>query len=167
MCRCVENKESSIIVNIIKSVHRVLFFVTPSLPPKIALWKFWFLTTPYENPMHHNQHFKKHTVAIDPLPPAFSVYSFENVDNSGRPVRQYIGCEVFLMWRVVFFLVLAGYSTGLVGQRASSSGQGMLTLSCVLSTQCDLRGHGRGTRISLPTKLFPWSNSNTTSSKVC
>ena len=36
--------------------------------------------------MHHNQHFKKRTVAIDPLPPAYSMYSFEDDDNSGRPL---------------------------------------------------------------------------------
>ena len=37
------------------------------------------------------QHFEKRTVAIDPLPlspppPPYSVYSFEDDDNSGRPL---------------------------------------------------------------------------------
>ena len=39
------------------------------------------LPTPYENAMHHNQTFYKRTVTIDPLPPAYSVWYFENYDN--------------------------------------------------------------------------------------
>ena len=35
-------KGSSIIVTIFTSVHSVLFFVTPSPPPKSVLWKCWF-----------------------------------------------------------------------------------------------------------------------------
>ena len=33
----------------------------------------------------HNQHLKKRMVAIDPQ--AYSVYSFENENNSGRPLE--------------------------------------------------------------------------------
>ena len=66
---------SSRIVNIIKSVHKVLFFVTPSFPPKEYFENVDFLMTRYENAVHHNQYFKKRTTTTDPLP--LSVLSCE------------------------------------------------------------------------------------------
>ena len=45
----------------------VLLFFDP-LPPKCVLKMLIFLTAPYENTLHHNQHFKKRKVSIDPLP---------------------------------------------------------------------------------------------------
>ena len=88
---------SSIIINIIKSVHIVLFFVTPP-PLKIVLWKCWFFNDPVWkcNASIHNQHFKKRTLTINPLPPAYSVYSFENDDTSGRPLWGLSMCYVAL-----------------------------------------------------------------------
>ena len=46
----------------------------PSLPPKRVLWKCWFLTTPYENAMHHLINiFNNLTGAVDPLTPPPSI----------------------------------------------------------------------------------------------
>ena len=76
-------KESSRIVDVIISVHRVLFSVTPSLPtPKIVLWKCSFLTKKWnENATHHNRHLKKAYGGLDR--PAYSVYACKNDYNSG------------------------------------------------------------------------------------
>ena len=55
-------KGSSRIVNIIKSIHIVLFFMTPYLLLKKSILKMLliYLMTPYENAIHnHNKHFKK------------------------------------------------------------------------------------------------------------
>ena len=46
--------------------YQEYFFL--SLPR--VLWKCWFLTTPYENAMHHNQHFKKAHGGHWPPPPS-------------------------------------------------------------------------------------------------
>ena len=98
-------KWPSIIVNIIKSVHRVLFFVTPSLPKE-----YFENVDSYRLRMKmqcNNQHFKRHTVAIDPLPPAYSVYSFENDDNSGRPLSIHISS----FYMTISLILLSGQST--------------------------------------------------------
>ena len=47
-------------------------FCDPYLPPKRLLWKCLFLMTPYENAMHHNQHFKKGYATHWP-PPTHSI----------------------------------------------------------------------------------------------
>ena len=52
-------------------------FCDPSLPHKRVLWKCWFLTTPCENAMHHNQHFFKAYSGHWPLHPAYSGYSLK------------------------------------------------------------------------------------------
>ena len=41
--------------------------------------------------MHHNQHLKKCTAAIDPLLLAYFLCACENDDNSGRPL---LNCEL-------------------------------------------------------------------------
>ena len=42
---------------------------------------------------HCKRHLKKRTIALDPLPPAYAVYTRENDDNYGRPltINHYIG----------------------------------------------------------------------------
>ena len=84
-----DTKGSSIIINVIKSVHRALFFVTPSLPPKRVLWKCWFLMTPYENAMHYDQHFKSVQWPLTPSPQR-ALCTLENDDNYGRPLNNLI-----------------------------------------------------------------------------
>ena len=74
------------VVNIIKSVHSVLYFVTPSLP------KEYFEIVDFLDLMKMLciiiNIFIKRLVAITPCAPAYSVYVRETDDNnySGRPL---------------------------------------------------------------------------------